>query len=240
MMGLVLSRRARLGLAAVFAGALLVLLPMRVAFGLMSLDRYGISARAVNGSLWWGRIVQLGVGEMPLGTVDASLSSARLLIGQAHIGISRQAGQADDIRGALRAGVGGIGVDGITGSLPLGAAAAPLPISAVELTQLSARFAGGTCAEAEGQVRARVSGDVAGLNLSQGLAGVARCDGEALLLPLVGQSGMEKLNVRIMADGRYVADLRVATDDADLAGSLERQGFVRAGNDLMIRIEGLL
>lgn len=240
LMGLTLSRRARLGLLAIFLVALLALFPMRLAFGILGLDGYGISARTVAGSVWWGRMRALVVGEIPLGNVDAGVSPLRMLIGQARLGIVRDAGQGNDIRGALLAGVGGMGVSHVTGTLPLGAAAAPLPVSAVELTDLTARFAGGRCVEAEGQVHARMAGDIAGLNLSQGMRGTAKCEGEKLLLPLVSQSGLEQLDIRVGADGRYRGEFRVKTSDADLVRSLEGLGFSHAGDSLALGVEGVM
>src|SRR3546814_1409978 len=61
-----------------------------------------------------------------------------------------------------------------------------------------------------------VAGQVAGLNLSQGLSGFATCDGETVLLPLVSQSGMEKMTVRLWLSGRYTAEMRVELADPAL------------------------
>ncbi|CAN5350458.1 type II secretion system protein N [soil metagenome] len=239
MMGLSLSRRARLGLLALFALSLLLLLPMRMAFGLFGMDRYGVTARSMAGSVWAGRIGQLGIGEVPLGTLDAGLSPLQLLVGRARINVASRDG-TNALAGGLTSGIGRTGIDDVTGTLPLGVAAAPLPISAVELTEVSAHFAGNACADAQGQVRARIAGAAGGLNLAQGLSGTARCEGAALLLPLVSQSGLEKLDVRLSANGRYIAELRVTTSDPALAQELMAQGFARAGEVLAIRVEGTL
>src|SRR3546814_11091462 len=67
-----------------------------------------------------------------------------------------------------------------------------LPIGSLDIEDVSIRFSGDHCGHAEGRVRAHVAGQVAGLNLSQGLSGFATCAGETVLLPLVSQSGMEK------------------------------------------------
>src|SRR3546814_13358784 len=63
----------------------------------------------------------------------------------------------------------------------------------LDMEDVSIRFSGDHCGHAEGRVRAHVAGQVAGLNLSLGLSGFATCDGETVLLPLVSQSGMEKM-----------------------------------------------
>src|SRR3546814_8675667 len=122
-----------------------------------------------------------------------------------------------------------MGIDDVTGAVPLGRTFAPLPLSSLVMEDVSAWFSGDRCGHAEGRVRARMAGQFPGLNLSQGLSGVASCDGEALLLPLVSQSGLEKLDLRIWRSGRYQAEMRVETDDATLGEALTKAGFAEAG-----------
>ena len=45
------------------------------------------------------------------------------------------------------------------------------------------------------------------------LSGNARCDGGALLLPLVSQSGLARVAVRLSGAGRYRAELLVRGDE---------------------------
>src|SRR3546814_2044375 len=130
--------------------------------------------------------------------------------------IWRRVGQADDVAGAMTVGVGRIGIDDVTGSLPLGRAFAPLPIGSLDMEDVSIRFSGDHCGHAEGRVRAHVAGQVAGLNLLQGLRGFATCDGVTVLLPLVSQSGMGQMTVRLWLSGRYTAEMRVEMADPAL------------------------
>lgn len=234
------SRRARIGLLVLLLAALLLLLPMRMVFSMLDLDRYGLAARSIHGSIWWARIEQLTIGDVPVGTVRASLSPVQLFVGRARLDIWRRDGLPDDLAGAISVGPGRIGIDDVTGTLPLGAAMAPLPISSVEMIDVSARFLGGSCGHAEGQVRARIAGGIDGLNLSQGLSGTPRCDGDAILLPLVSQSGLEKLNLRISASGRYAVEMLVGTTDPLLAQKLAVAGFTAAGDSFVLRVEGSL
>lgn len=240
MMGLTLSRRARWGLIGIFLFALVAFFPMRLAFGLLGVDRYGISAHDIRGSVWVGRISQLILGEVPLGTVRAGLSPIQLFVLRARLDVARSKGLPDDIKGALSAGPGRYGIDDVTGALPLGAATAPLPIAAVDMQDVTAHFAQGRCAGAEGQVRAKIAGDVPGLNLSQGLSGTARCEGDALVLPMVSQSGLEKLTVRLSGNGRYLAEMRISTSDPALAQTLGAAGFAQGDGDSVLRIEGTM
>ena len=55
-------------------------------------------------------------------------------------------------------------------------------------------------------MKARFAGELAGVPLAAGFSGEARCDGPALLLPLASQSGADRLDVRLFADGRYRVD----------------------------------
>jgi general secretion pathway protein N len=108
------------------------------------------------------------------------------------------------------------------------------------LEDVSAYYSGDRCGHAEGRVRARMAGQFPGLNLSQGLSGVAICDGNALLLPLVSQSGMEKINLRIWRSGRYTAEMRVETADSTLSAALGQAGFANVGGAQLLKVEGRL
>ncbi|MEC3949501.1 type II secretion system protein N [Sphingobium sp. HWE2-09] len=240
MMGLKLSRRMRVILILVLLLGLLLFLPMRVALGLAGLERLGVAAREVRGTVWSGRIDQLMLGDMPLGSVRAGLSPLSLLVGRARFDIARTKGLADDISGALTVGLGRIGVDDMTGVMPLGRVFAPLPVGSLMLEDVSAYYAGDRCGHAEGRVRARMAGQFPGLNLSQGLSGVVACDGDALLLPLVSQSGMEKITLRIWRSGRYAAEMRVETADPTLAATLGQAGFAGADGVQVLKVEGRL
>ena len=60
------------------------------------------------------------------------------------------------------------------------------------------------------------------------------------MLPLVSQSGLEKVNLRIWRSGRYLAEMRVETADAALGEALASAGFVDAGGTRVLKIEGTL
>ncbi|MCI4589523.1 type II secretion system protein N [Sphingobium sp. BYY-5] len=240
MIGLRLSRRSRIALILLLLFGLFFFFPMRVALGLAGLERLGIAARDVRGTVWSGRVDQLMLGNMPLGSVRAGLSPTSLLMGRARFDVARTKGLPDDIKGALTVGFGRIGVDDVTGAVPLGRSFAPLPLSSLMLEDVSAYYSDDRCGHAEGRVRARMAGQFPGLNLSQGLSGVVTCDGDALLLPLVSQSGLEKINLRIWRSGRYVAEMRVETADPALAGTLGQIGFTSVGNAQLLKVEGTL
>lgn len=235
-----LSRRMRITLLLLFALALILFLPLRIALGAAGLERMGVSARGVSGTIWSGHVDQLMFGVIPMGTVRAGLSPLALLTARARFDIARKRGQADDLEGAFTVGFGRVGIDDVTGTVPLGRAFAPLPLGSFHLEDVTAWFAGDRCGHAEGRVRARMAGQFPGLNLAQGLSGVATCDGDALLIPLMSQSGMEKINLRIWRSGRYVADMRIETADPTLGAALALAGFTAIGGAQTLKVEGTL
>lgn len=240
MTGLALSRRMRIALILIFAFGFLIFLPMRIALGMAGLERLGVAAQEVQGTVWSGGIDRLMLGTTSLGSVHAGLSPVSLLVGRARFDVWRRAGAPDDLAGAMTVGFGRIGIDDLTGAVPLGRTFAPLPVSSFVMEDVSAYFSGDRCGHAEGRVRAQMAGQFPGLNLAQGLSGVASCDGDALLLPLVSQSGLEKVNLRIWRSGRYVAEMRVETADATLGEALAGAGFADAGGMRVLKVEGTL
>ena len=65
-------------------------MPMRIALGLSGVERLGVAAREVRGTLWSGRIDQLMLGTMPVGSVNAALSPVSLLMGRVRFDIWRR------------------------------------------------------------------------------------------------------------------------------------------------------
>lgn len=235
MRGPIFSRRAKIGLAIFALAAAVALFPLRLAIGLSG---PGITAREVRGPVWWGHVYGLAVGPVYLGDVDAAVSPVQLFVGRVRFDLWRKTGQADDISGAWSEGFNQRGLDDVTGTVPLGGAFAPLPLNVLELEDVTAHFAGDTCAKAEGRVRARIAGQYAGLNLSQGLSGEVACDGQALLLPLVSQTGMERLSLRFWRDGRYTAQIAVKAGDNPNIAALGAAGLTPQGGEYMLTVEG--
>lgn len=223
--------------ASFFLFALVVLLPLRLAVDWFGFDRFGLAAREATGSVWIGGLSEAQLGPAPLGDVEVRLNRLPLLIGRTRLSMERQALDAP-LSGAATIGGGGFSLDDFTGQVRLGAALAPLPMGSLDLDDVSVRFAGGLCQAAEGRVRALLAREVAGLSFAAGLSGNARCAGGMLLLPLASQSGTERLNLSLRADGRYRAEFTVRAGDPALRGQLITAGFRPNGSALSHRIEG--
>ncbi|KQN94044.1 type II secretion system protein N [Sphingomonas sp. Leaf231] len=223
---------------ALFAAAMAVFLPLRLALGWGGLDGQGFTAREVTGSLWSGRLVEARFGDIALGDLDAGLSPLALLIGRARIAL---AGEADDpaqrLSGVVEIGRNRAAVIGATGPLSPGNAFAPLPVTALNLDGVTVRFVDGACEAAEGRVRATLAGAFVGQVLPGALSGGARCDGGALLLPLASGAG-EGVNLRLWPDGRYRAELTLIPTDPAIATRLEGAGFAVNGAGRTLTVEG--
>lgn len=221
---------------AIFFGALIVFLPMRLVLGWVGIGDLGLSARQVSGSMWFGTLTEARAAGFDLGDLDAHFSPIQLLVGRARVDVA----SADDapLEGAVSLSRHSMGIDDVNAGLIGGAVFAPLPITSLNLDDVSVRFKDGACDHADGRVRATLSGAVGGVTLPQAMAGTARCDGNALLLPLASTAGTESLDVRLLPDATYAADLTMRTGDPQLGTKLQLAGFKPSTNGYLLSIQG--
>lgn len=220
--------------------ALIAMLPLRLVAGALGLPALSVSARAAEGSLWSGRLVEARVSGVPLGDLRTTLRVLPLLAGRARIDV-RGGGDVAQAADAMRAGVTisrhVLALDDATLRLPIGRLLAPLPVREIMLTDVTARFRGGICETAEGNVRAEL-GAIGGAALSGGYSGAPRCDGGALLLPLTSASG-DRLTLRLLGGGAYRADVSVRPGDPAAAARLTASGFAPAPDgSLTLGVDG--
>ncbi len=220
-----------------FLFSLLALLPLRLALDWLGMDERGFAAREAQGSIWLGSVSEAQIGTVALGDLTAQLRTLPLFLGRARVDLSRT-DEANRLVGSATVSRHSFGIDDMTARLELGSALAPLPVGGVDLSDVTAHFADGLCTSAEGLVRADVAADVAGITLPGGLSGNARCDRGALLLPLVGQSGMEALNLRLFEDGRYEVELAIRPVDDAMRDRLVAAGFGVSANGYALRSSG--
>lgn len=223
---------------AFFALAMLAFLPLRLALGWSGLDAQGFTAREVAGSLWSGRLVEARFGDIALGDLHARLSPLALVIGRARIALE---GESDDparrIAAVVEMGRNRAAVLGARGPLEPGNAFAPLPVTTLNLDDVTVRFVDGACESADGRVRATLAGGFLGQPLPGAVSGGARCDAGALLLPLASGAG-EGINLRLWSDGRYRAELTLLPGDPAIAARLDGAGFVANGAARTFAVEG--
>ena len=239
-MSVLRTRRARIWAALAIVVALVATFPLSLAFGLIGLKDMGVTARSLRGPVWWGGAEELRIGAVRLGTVSVFLDPFHLLIGQAQVEFIRLNNRPDDLLGAVVVGPGLRGVERVTGSVPLGNSLASLSLTSVSFDKFSVRFSANRCTQAEGRVRASIAATFTGLDLANGLSGDARCDGEVLLIPLVSQSGQERIDLRVRASGAYEASTRIRSNDPVLTAALANSGFRAANGEHVLRVSGTL
>jgi general secretion pathway protein N len=220
-----------------FLFALVALLPLRLVLDWLALDERGFAARQAKGSIWLGALSEAQFGSVALGDLSASLRTLPLFVGRARVDLERTDEQRR-FEGSATMARNRFGIDDLSAVLDVGTVFAPLPIGSVDLGDVTAHFADGLCTSAEGVVKATIAGDVGGVTLPGGLTGNARCDQGALLLPLVSQSGLEALNVRLYEDGRYQIELAVKPVDDAMRDRLIASGFMLTTGGYALRLSG--
>lgn len=225
-------RRIILYAALLLSSAMVIFMPLRT---IIAGD--AVSARRVDGIVWDGSIRDLRVGQMPIGDVNARLHFLPLFLGRAQIALSRgDAPFAPGINGSVTRRIGGFEVNDLRATLPVSTLFAPLPAENLELQDFSVRFIAGRCAEASGNVRLTLAGTLPGIDLANGLLAKPRCEGGQLLVPLLSQSAMERVTIRIAGDGRYSATVFLEGDRTEQAALLTLAGFRSvAGSYRMVR-----
>ena len=216
-----MKRRYILASVATLAVAAIIFMPLRTIVG-----GDGVTARKVDGIIWDGSIRDLSLGKLPVGDVNARLRFWPLCLGRAERLLSRGNTQfVPGINGSVSRGIGGMSVNNLSATLPIGSLFAPFPAENIQFDGFSARFASGRCKDAGGQVRLTLSDTVPGLNLQNGMLGQPRCDGARLLLPLASQSAMERADIRLSADGTYTVTVTLDANRGDQAAVLNLAGF---------------
>jgi general secretion pathway protein N len=228
------ARQIGIGVAAAML-FLIALLPLSVALPLVTPPESGLSARRASGTIWSGTLHDARVAGMALGDTRVGLRALPLLVGEAQTWF-----EAPLLRGIIIASGSGFGMAHGNGAVDVDIRVKPLPLSQLTLDDASVRFTGNRCAGAEGRVRASVTGDIGGLALPGGMSGTLRCDGSALLIPLVGQSGMERLDLRVTGDGKWRAELSVRSTDPAVAAKLVAAGFTPGPGGYAIHLSGAL
>jgi general secretion pathway protein N len=220
---------------AAFAFSLVALIPLSAAISWFGVQ--GLAAREATGSVWLGMLKEAQIGPVPLGDVRARLNFWPLLLGRARLSLSRDEpdGRFD---GAFSVSRHSFGIEDMTGRFRTGTLFAPVPVSLLDLDDVSVHFDNGLCESAEGRVRATAAGELAGIPLPTDLAGNVRCSEGALLLPLSSQSGVGQLNLGIRADGSYRLELVVRQADPTLVPRLTAAGFQPSAQGYSRRIDG--
>jgi general secretion pathway protein N len=228
--------RARIGLAGgVGLAFAILLLPLSVALPMAMPRDSGLSAARALGTIWSGTLRDARLAGMPLGDTRVGLLPLALLTGEARLWF-----EAPTLRGTLFGSRTNFGIANASGPIDVAVRVKPLPLTQVVLDDASARFRDLKCASAEGRVSATVAGDIGGVALPGGMTGTLKCDGGALLVPLVGQSGMERVDLRVTGDGKWRGEIAIRTGDPAVVAKLVAAGFVPGPRGFALRLTGQL
>lgn len=237
-----LSRRAIVVLAVLFVLFLVAMFPLRIALGWAGAGRGSVTAQAVKGSIWSGRIGELNAGPLPLGTLDAGLEPLPLLVGRAEVWLERPARASGEPFRAIASGSGrNMALRHVSGIVPVSGIAGALPVDAIGFSDFAMTMADGKCTSAQGNVTLRLAPVSALLPDALALTGPASCRDGALVVPMKGPSGMEHLLLKVQGDGKWTADLVLTGLPAEVSGPLLDMGFsARPGGGLGLRSSGAL
>lgn len=236
-----LTRQTRIVLLALFVAALLATLPLRLVLGWANPDAGGLSARSIEGPVWAGRIGDLKAGPLPLGTVFAGVRPLPLLIGQREIWMERpEATGVAPFRAYAASGAGWARLREVNGQLSLPDGLGTLPVNGIGFGDFRLELTDGRCAAASGTVSLTLSSLSALLPNAMSLSGKARCDKGALFVPMQGPSGLERMGLRIEANGNWTADFLLTGLPVEVSGPLLDAGFSARAGGIGIRASGTL
>lgn len=216
---------------AVVGLAALWLLPLRLALIAGQFDAQGLSARAVGGRLWSGRLLAAEWRGLALGDIDVGLKPLALATATLRFELS-----GDQLRGEAWRRRGGGGVGNLSGRVAV-AGLAGLPIEALVLERVDIGFRNGACTTAAGRLSLQPGGALARFGP---LAGEPRCEGSAVLLPLESPDGAVRLELRVKPDTGFRARIEVAQVDEATRLALLAKGFQPTPQGLGMDLEGRL
>lgn len=205
-----------------------IFMPLRWAISAFAAKQQSlITAKEAAGTVWSGQIADLQLAGLSIGNVDTQLSVLPLFVGRNEFSVERPAAQSVPPFSAIFvSGADSIGVRTATGTVPSHTRFGPVAISSWEFQDFHFLFDGNRCESAGGNVKIFIHpGMLRGLRLDSGLLGGATCDGNVVHLPLFSQSAMEKIDLRIFANGEYEADVTINTDDPEIGTMLTLAGF---------------
>lgn len=223
------------------AAVALAVMPLRLAFAWWA--PAGLAAGDVSGSIWAGHAGNLSYRAAMLGDVDVALQPMALLRGEAAWRLTR--GGDAPLHMTLASAMGGdtVRIERLDGRITLSqdaARALPVGVSvdALNFRDFSLTYGGNGCTTASGRVQLVPQLPIAAFNLSYGLTGEIACHDGTIILPLRGQSGMERVDVRIAPDGHYVARLSLAADTPDMARALRALGLADGADGFGVTYRG--
>lgn len=213
--------------------------PLRLALERADVADRGLSAAAVRGTVWSGRMSEASFRGVRLGDLAVRLRPAPLLLGRTQLVLE----MLDRPGRAVL--IGGAGLTDATLSVPVDLSQGPVPLRGeLRLQDVTVLFGDSGCETAEGRVVTDLLTRNAEFLQWQGpeLSANIACRGRALLIPFRGRRDGTDVSatMTVEADGRYRLETRVVTSDLSLAGALALAGFRQRPDGLTRVDEGRL
>lgn len=191
----------------------------------------GLSARAVTGSIWSGRVAGAQWGGVSFGDFDAGLRWPGVLRLEAS-----DAG-ADPLRADVKPGAG-MQIAALNGSVALGTAFGPVSLERVSFrnAQLSESREG--CADAAGRITLTARLTDLPATPPATLGGPLRCEGPNLVASLKSQSGMEQVEAILFPDQGWSVKLTLRPPSPEAATALRANGFAETPLGYVRQMQG--
>lgn len=226
-------------IAIVIIGGAAFLFPMRLAVNLAGLDRAGLSARQIEGTIWSGRMVDAQFRGINLGDLDAGIVPSSLLSAPA-IQVRRLYPQGEDFTATISGSAQRLQVQGAKGDIPLNTLAGRIPVSKATISGGDIILENGRCVSATGDVTVRSAGLLTRVMGDTILNGNMACQGDNMALELVSENRNTRLSASLDPDRRYQMQLMVSKLSPQIAFALRAIGLQQDGDGLTIGHSGVL
>ena len=225
--------------AGIAALALIALFPLRLALAWSDFERIGFSARQVAGSIWYGRIGDLHLRSQPVGTLEVRVDPVAALFGTIKMRFDRLDSPEGPLAGHFLAGRSR-GIRSTSGRIAVAEMFAPIPLAALELSDVTILFRDGLCAEASGRIAPVLAAPIPGVQFDPALAGPVECDGERAHVRLESASGAERIEFYVQESGDYRAWMSIRSSDPIVNAALATFGFRSSPEGLRLTMDGRL
>jgi general secretion pathway protein N len=201
--------------------ALLMLMPLSTASNAL-----GLTARHSQGTILSGALRDASLGRVKIGDVNARLRILSLFTGR--LGFALQRGDSPmlpGVSGTVGSSLDGIYAEDLTATIDGGVIVRGMDGSEIRFNSVSFAFANGKCSAASGVVRLSLEQTALGAVLKGALIGNAECRNGDLFLPLLSQSTMERISIRIKGNGSFQATFTINEPSPENATALSLAGF---------------
>jgi|GEM_PF-5157750 len=210
--------------------------PLTSIMQLAGIQKAGFEWSHVSGNMLGGKIVDLKIGQQPIGDAQLRLRPAALLTGHLSYHVKVQ-GQAINAETNLSVGIGKVGLSSLSGSAGLSHIhfIPPNLRSAggrLSFQNVAARFQKGACRNAKGTVRSDALIQLVGSQSGDAteLVGTPACNGGMLDIPMIGSiPSRAEVTMRFRLGVAEISSFSLQVDSSDrlLGAALTSKNFTK-------------